>query len=232
MAPRDKDVIDLLTRQACASEAIAGQASTIAELATGLKLNGVIYSGTVKIGSGGTKTVRAMINFASATVRPQGADITIGTGGESDRAPTTGEGVHLIPGDVQRTVAIAGNVLVIYGTPNTLVAVTLWIRPQQPESSESHPIGVDCPNGPQRVNAATASTVLVAANPFRRGLSVFNEGTAILWLACAPTASATVYTVQVPSNELYELPPAPLYRGVVSGIWQAAGGAALVTELQ
>jgi hypothetical protein len=155
----------------------------------------------------------------------------ISTGGESDTAPTVGEGVFLIPGGIERTVAIAGNVLVIYGTVGATVAVTLWLRPQNPESAATHPYAADSPNGPQRIAASATTEVLAAANGARRGLTVYNESNAVLYLALAPVATLTVYTIQVNPGAYYEL-PVPVYRGIVSGIWSAANGAALVTELQ
>jgi hypothetical protein len=229
---REHEVQLLLERLSLSADAMHAQASSIAELATGLKVNSVLYSGTVKISARGAQVVQARANFASATVRPAGADVVVSSAGEGERAPTEGPGVFVIPGDVERTVAIASNVLEIYGTPGTLVSVTLWIRPQPPHTSAAHPYGVDSPAGPQRIASAAASTVLAPANPFRRGLTVFNESTATLFLALAPAASLTVYTVQVVAGAYYELQGMPLYRGIVSGIWSAANGAALVTELQ
>jgi hypothetical protein len=142
--------------------------------------------------------------------------------------------VFLIPGGVERTVAIAGNVLVLFGTPGAMVAVTCWVRPQSPASAETHPATVDCPAGPQRVAGSAASVVLAPANPARRGLSIFNENAAAVTLnVCfGPVASATLYTVTLVGGALYELQGPPYYRGVVSGIWSAASGAAQVTELQ
>lgn len=232
MSLREHETQLLLEGLNTAAAAMAGHASSLAELATGLKVNGILYSGTVVIPAKGARNVTTRANFASATVRPAGADVVVTAAGEGERAPTEGPGVFAIPGDVERTVAIASNVLVIYGTPGTAVSVTLWIRPQPPSTSAAHPNGVDSPLGPQRIGAAAATTVLAAANPFRRGLTVFNESTATLFLALAPTASLTAYTVQLVAGAYYELQGMPLYRGIVSGIWSAATGAALVTELQ
>ena len=231
MLGRDNDVTELLQTLTQHATAMHEQASSIASLATGLKVNGVIFSGTIKIGPSGLHTVRARANFASATVLPTGADVTISVGGGAERAPTQGEGVFPIPGDIERTVAVAGNVLYIYGTPNAHVAVTLWVRPQPPEGASLHPYRVDCPAGPQRIAAAAVTTELAAANPERSGLTVYNESSAVLYLALAPTAGLAAYTVQIPGSAFYELQGVPLYRGIVSGIWAAGIGAAQVTEL-
>lgn len=70
--------------------------------------------------------------------------------------------------------------------------------------------------------AASASTsVLLAANAGRRGATIFNEGSTVLYLAFAATASVTAYTVQIAVNGYYEL-PVNLYGGVISGIWAGA----------
>ncbi len=80
------------------------------------------------------------------------------------------------------------------------------------------------------VPAATASTVLLAANTSRRGVRVYNDSTAVLYLALAGTASPAAYTVQVPAGGYYEEPDAA-YAGPLSGVWAAASGNARVTEL-
>lgn len=229
----DRDVAEVLERMERAAAAIEHQASSVAELAAGLKVNGVLYSGTVALRADGSAIVEARVNFAAATVRPSAADVVIATQGQGATAPTVGPGVFAIPADVQRTVAIAGNVLVLYGTPGAVVSVTLWLRAQAPQAAETHPATVDCPAGPQRIAGAVATTILAAANPARRGLLIYNEnpGATILNLALAPTASATVYTVQIVGGSFFELPAPRIYRGIVSGIWTAATGAALVTEL-
>lgn len=68
--------------------------------------------------------------------------------------------------------------------------------------------------------AASGSTaVLLTASQSRRGAVIFNEGSTILYLAFAATASLTAYTVQVAVNGAFVLDPAANYAGVISGIW-------------
>jgi hypothetical protein len=81
------------------------------------------------------------------------------------------------------------------------------------------------------VTAATTSATLHASNTARLGLAVYNDSTAILYLALAAPASTTSYTVQIPAGGYYELPTGVIYTGIVTGIWSAANGAARVTEL-
>lgn len=69
--------------------------------------------------------------------------------------------------------------------------------------------------------AASASTaVLVAASANRKGVIITNEGSTILYLAFAATASTSAYTVQVPATTgQFTLDPTSGYGGPISGIW-------------
>lgn len=80
-----------------------------------------------------------------------------------------------------------------------------------------------------QVPSNLATVVLKAANANRKGLMVFNDSTANLFLTFAGAASATVYTVKLAAGALFEL-PVPVYTGAISGIWDAANGNAIVTE--
>lgn len=85
-----------------------------------------------------------------------------------------------------------------------------------------------------RVGDTATSTPLLAAAPAtgRKGASVFNDSSAILYLLLGQgTASATNYTVQVASGELWESPDAESVIGGLSGVWASdAGGGAQVTD--
>lgn len=84
------------------------------------------------------------------------------------------------------------------------------------------------------VNDTNADVTILAANADRKGAAVFNDSTALLYLALANvTASATNYSVQIPAGGYFELPPCDggVYTGVIKGIWASdASGAARVTE--
>lgn len=80
-----------------------------------------------------------------------------------------------------------------------------------------------------QVGDSATSVTLKAANTSRKGLSVFNDSTAILYLATAATASTTAYTVQLQQGDYWET--VAKYTGIVTGIWASdAGGNAYVTE--
>lgn len=67
--------------------------------------------------------------------------------------------------------------------------------------------------------AAATTAVLLAASGARKGAIIFNEGSTILYVAYAATASLTAYTVQVAVNGYFALDPTSMYGGVISGIW-------------
>lgn len=82
------------------------------------------------------------------------------------------------------------------------------------------------------VPGSATSGTLLAANASRKTAMLYNDSTAILYLLFgAGTASASNYTVQVPSGGYYELPSSINFTGILVGIWAAANGAVKVTEL-
>jgi hypothetical protein len=83
------------------------------------------------------------------------------------------------------------------------------------------------------VAASATSVTLKASNASRKGLYIFNAGTANLFVKLGATATTTTsFSHMIPPNGLWELPDTPIYTGVVDGIWSATGGnGALVTEL-
>lgn len=81
------------------------------------------------------------------------------------------------------------------------------------------------------VTAASASTTLLASNPLRKSGAVWNDGGTTLYIHMGGgTASATAFTVKVPSGGFYEF-PFPATTGLITGFWDAtASGSARVTE--
>src|SRR5581483_3764112 len=79
------------------------------------------------------------------------------------------------------------------------------------------------------VNVSTASVQLLGANAARRGMSFFNDSSANLYLAFAPTSATNLYTVKIAGGGFYVADP-PIYTGLVSGIWDSATGAVRITE--
>jgi len=80
--------------------------------------------------------------------------------------------------------------------------------------------------------AAASDTSLLASNLGRKGALFYNDSTAILYLSYGSGAASTSsYTVQVPANGFFELPPPPVYTGAIRGIWSAANGNVRITEI-
>lgn len=80
------------------------------------------------------------------------------------------------------------------------------------------------------VAGAASSTSLLAANTSRKGATIWNDSSAILYVLLGTgTASATVCTVKLIADAYYEVPAG--YTGAIKGIWASATGAARITEL-
>jgi len=84
------------------------------------------------------------------------------------------------------------------------------------------------------VNDTNTDTTILASNVARKGATVFNDSTVVLYLALANvTSSSTVHSVQVPAGGYFELPlcDGGVYTGAIKGIWASdASGAARITE--
>lgn len=79
------------------------------------------------------------------------------------------------------------------------------------------------------ISSATANATILILNNSRKGATVFNESSAILYLKLGTTASISSYSAQVAANSYYEVPFG--YIGEIDGIWAAVNGNARITEL-
>jgi hypothetical protein len=77
-------------------------------------------------------------------------------------------------------------------------------------------------------SSATAVTLLTA-NANRKGATIYNESTSVVFIKFGTVASATSYTVQVAPSGYYEIPFG--YTGIITAIWTTANGSARITEL-
>lgn len=78
-----------------------------------------------------------------------------------------------------------------------------------------------------RVPASVADVKLLGANQFRRQAVIFNESTAVLYVAYALQATLTNYTFQIAAGGSLVIDK---YVGPLHGVWAAANGSAQVTE--
>lgn len=79
------------------------------------------------------------------------------------------------------------------------------------------------------VPASIVTVPLLAANPLRRGATIYNNSSAELFIKLGAGASSTSFTFRAGTNAYFEIPFN--YTGEVTGIWTTANGAALVTEV-
>lgn len=80
------------------------------------------------------------------------------------------------------------------------------------------------------VSDTATSTTLLASNAARRGAAFYNDSAQPLNLKFGATASASSFTKRLAANEFWAM-PAPIYTGVIDGIWDADGsGACRITE--
>ncbi len=82
--------------------------------------------------------------------------------------------------------------------------------------------------GSTTVAASITSVAVLAANPNRKGASIWNASTASLYLDLDATATIADYAAKLDPGGYYELPFA--FTGAISGIWSAVNGNALVRE--
>lgn len=118
--------------------------------------------------------VRQWSNLAQAVTVSNygGCVLTVTTQGSQSQAPPVGSGVALVPGGIERTVALRGNSIAIYGLPGTPVEFVAWARPRPPHSAPCAwgPCdGVLVPGGTQ-----ASQTVLLTQETFTRLVIVQN----------------------------------------------------------
>jgi hypothetical protein len=79
---------------------------------------------------------------------------------------------------------------------------------------------------------AQVSQVVIAANPNRKGLILYNNGANTIYLTFGPTSSSSL-TVCIPLATFasYLMTTGVIYTGVISGIRNAGSGTVIATEL-
>lgn len=79
------------------------------------------------------------------------------------------------------------------------------------------------------VSGSASSVTLLASNANRRGATIQNDSSAVLYVKFGATASTTSYTVKMVADSYYEIPFG--YTGIIDGIWASATGSARITEM-
>ena len=159
--------------------------------------------------------VPANLTVTSTRLLVDGSGVTQPVSG-----PLTDTQLRATPVPVSGTVAATQS-----GTwtvqPGNTANTTAWLT--QKEKSSTATLA--------NIPGATSSTTLQASNSARKGWSVHNDSSAILYVKFGSTASSTSYTVKLIADAYYELPTTSVYTGIITGIWASATGSARVTEL-
>lgn len=94
-------------------------------------------------------------------------------------------------------------------------------------------------NTPTRTPVAASATVVNLFSAVGTGSSsgsdavnriVHNDSAAILYLAYGAAATTTDFTAKIPADGYWEA-PAPVFDGLITGIWSSATGSARCTEV-
>lgn len=93
---------------------------------------------------------------------------------------------------------------------------SLWVRQQTVSASSDVSLA-----------SSASSAQLLAANTSRRGLLLTNTDANAVYLYYGTTASATKFTVKIPSGGYWEMPQ-PIYTGRIDAIWAADGSGSLI----
>ena len=188
---------------------------------TPLPLSTVVPDGTntpLVVEGGPSVTTGGNTNAPAAVYQYDGYSVTFGA--KADAAATTDAGTFTFQALFKR---LLGKLLVGQQTMAASVGVVI-ASDQTPQTSATATRS--------NVAGAASDTSLLASNAARKGALFYNDSTAILYLAYgAAAASLTSYTVQVPAQGFFEIPPQPVYTGAIRGIWSAANGNVRITEL-
>lgn len=84
------------------------------------------------------------------------------------------------------------------------------------------------------VSASATVVTLLEANLLRKGASFHNDSASPCNLKLAAAATASSFAVEIQGGDHYELPQwgpdRDVYRGIITGIWDAANGAMRIVE--
>lgn len=80
------------------------------------------------------------------------------------------------------------------------------------------------------VAMSTVVATILASNPSRLGASIWNNGSAAVFVRLSAGATTALFTVRLSNNSFYEL-AFPAYTGIITGITSAGTATVLATEL-
>lgn len=80
------------------------------------------------------------------------------------------------------------------------------------------------------VSGSASSATMLAANAYRKGVIVFNDSSAAMYIKFGATASSASFTYKIFPSGTWEMNQT-CYDGIIDCIWDSATGDAKVTEL-
>lgn len=174
-----------------------------------------------------TGSISAKLRFIASTGIPVTGTVTVSL--------AAGTNTNEVVGDAAEDAALAGNpvrtgIRASRAVPTAMSAdgdvVTPWgdregrqiVRENSGTATET------------QVSDTATSATLLAANTQRIGCSIQNDSSAVLYIKCGTTASATDYTARLVQYSYWEAPYG--YTGRIDGIWASdpGDGAARITE--
>jgi hypothetical protein len=163
--------------------------------------------GTTNTNTAATTTALQIMDDWDESDRAK-VNIIVGTAGVTGNTGTVDAGTQ--------RVTLATNVALPAGT-NNIGDVDILSMPTSGTATLANVAG------------SASSVTLIASNASRKGGTIWNDSTAILYVKFGTTASTTSATVKMVADSYYEIPYG--YTGIVTGIWASATGSARVTEL-
>lgn len=109
------------------------------------------------------------------------------------------------------------------------LTISIWdseLMPLSNPAAPNYPISTVAAS--TTVASSVTSVAILAANANRKGATIWNASTAILYMDLDAAATATDYAAKLDPGGYYEVPFG--FTGAISGIWSAANGSALVRE--
>lgn len=137
---------------------------------------------------------------------------------------------------VARDAVVSTNPVTVGGRASTAVpgavsadgdSVDVWLDRNGATIQATRPC---TSGGPANVAGSASSVTLIALNTGRRGFTIWNDSSAILYVKFGATASTTSCHVKMVADAYYESPAGFLYTGVIDGIWASATGSARIGE--
>lgn len=191
--------------------------------------NAVLASGFGVIPTAGVLELKMRGPYAHAAVVNLGGTVAVVSSAGAGNQPGPGSGAFLVPGLAFNSQPLVGTSLSIYGTAGAQVSYSVYARPMPPSASSlagvagapGSPGGAPATAGPPfTVPSTTTSSLIIAANPARRGLTLMNDSTSVAQMNLAGGNAVTSWGFSLQPGERYELNP--VSQNAITAAWPTA----------